>query len=221
MYKKFQLPLALLVLLLAGVFSYIIYYRPTKTKQTDTTSEQPKQEETNVSFVFFPISKYTERLNYRKYGQDVTPADRPICGRAFSGIHDADDLEIFTGEENSDIPVYAVNDGTITFLNYVDGYGGLLIEQTNLDNQDVLLNYGHIKLDSARFKVGEKVKAGDQLAVLGKGCSTEADGERKHLHFAIHKGTTINMLGYLQTRNELSDWLNPSELLSKLNAKEK
>jgi len=51
---------------------------------------------------------------------------------------------------------------------------------------------------------------------LGKGYSDETDGERKHLHFAIHKGTKIDVRGYVQTKGELQDWLNPLPLLDNL-----
>jgi hypothetical protein len=51
------------------------------------------------------------------------------------------------------------------------------------------------------------------LAVLGTGFSTETDGERKHLHLGIHKGTAINILGYVQNSSELNNWVDITKYL--------
>jgi len=52
------------------------------------------------------------------------------------------------------------------------------------------------------------------LGNLGTGFSSETDGERKHLHLAIHKGSSVNILGYVQTKALLFDWLDPAKYLN-------
>ncbi|MDP1845177.1 MAG: hypothetical protein Q8L09_00330 [Candidatus Moranbacteria bacterium] len=44
---------------------------------------------------------------------------------------------------------------------------------------------------------------------MGKAYGAETDGERKHLHLGIHKGAGVNILGYVQSKAELSGWLDP------------
>ena len=57
-------------------------------------------------------------------------------------------------------------------------------------------------------KVGDFVEAGSVLGFLGKGFSKETDNERKHLHLGIHKGKTINVSGYVKTKQELENWID-------------
>jgi len=47
----------------------------------------------------------------------------------------------------------------------------------------------------------------------------ETDEERKHLHFGIHEGESVNLLGYVQNTNELSGWLDPCAYVCGKNAK--
>jgi hypothetical protein len=50
------------------------------------------------------------------------------------------------------------------------------------------------------------------LGILGKGYSGETNGERKHLHLGFHKGNGINLLGYVNTQEQLIDgWLDPCQ----------
>jgi murein DD-endopeptidase MepM/ murein hydrolase activator NlpD len=168
----------------------------------------------------YPISDYNNRIKYKAFGQYFIGTEPiPACGRQFTGYHDADDLEISEAEASTDVPVYAIADGTIRQISTVSGYGGLLILQVNLEGQEVTVNYGHVSISSVKVRVGDVVKTGQFLANLGKGCSMETDGERKHLHFAIHKGSQIDLAGYVPTQAELADWLNPKEELAKIGAK--
>lgn len=51
---------------------------------------------------------------------------------------------------------------------------------------------------------------GEQIGVLGEGGTTETDGERKHLHFAVLKGESVDLRGYVSTKEELAKWENPT-----------
>jgi len=57
------------------------------------------------------------------------------------------------------------------------------------------------------------LQANQWFAVLGKGYSAQTDGERKHLHLGIHKGTNVNLLGYVQNSQALSQWFDALTLL--------
>jgi len=47
------------------------------------------------------------------------------------------------------------------------------------------------------------------MGILGDDHSEETDGARKHLHFSIYVGEKMDYHGYIQTQEELSNWLNP------------
>ncbi len=71
--------------------------------------------------------------------------------------------------------------------------------------------YGHIKYFSVEKEAGDLVEKGEQIAILGtKGLET--DDERKHLHFGIHKGSEVDIRGYVQNKSELSAWLDPNSI---------
>ncbi|PIS40805.1 MAG: hypothetical protein COT26_01385 [Candidatus Kerfeldbacteria bacterium CG08_land_8_20_14_0_20_43_14] len=87
-----------------------------------------------------------------------------------------------------------------------------MIQSATINNQAVTILYGHLKLASINLKVGQQIKAGDKIGILGKGYSTETDGERKHLHLSIHLGNSINYKGYVSAKSQLSDWLDARRL---------
>jgi len=136
---------------------------------------------------FSPISDYSERNQYKSFGQYFDKSSyigrEDLFPTQFTGFHAAADLEILPGEENKDVPVYAVTDGKISFKGVVGGYGGVILLDMSNDSRTAL--YGHLKLSSSPLKAGDQVKAGQFLANLGKAFSNETGGERKHLHFGI------------------------------------
>ncbi|MDO8559806.1 MAG: M23 family metallopeptidase, partial [bacterium] len=92
----------------------------------------------------------------------------------------------------------------------VNGYGGMLIIRHTVAGRTVSALYGHLDLNSARA-TGTKVKAGEQIAILGDHKSSETDGERKHLHFHLWDGDGEKLSGYAQTEAALGDYLNPTD----------
>ncbi len=169
---------------------------------------------------YYPISDYTGRLKIRWYGKYLTAENisEVPCGRVFIGYHTGDDLETTPAEANRQIPVYSIGNGKILQVGHVDGYGGLIVGEYNLAGEQTTVYYGHINLRSALVRPGDLVSPGQKLADLGAACSAQTDGERKHLHFAIHKGPGIDVRGYVPTAGELSSWLNPSAELKTLDA---
>lgn len=166
----------------------------------------------------YPISNYQNRLTLRHFGQLLTAKDQGTvsCGAAFTGYHTGDDLETTAAEANLTIPVYSILNGKILEVSHVQGYGGLIVASYTINNQPVTAYYGHISLESALVKPGDLVSLGEKIADLGSACSNQTDGERKHLHFAIHQGKTIDVRGYVPTSGELSSWLPPAATLSLL-----
>jgi murein DD-endopeptidase MepM/ murein hydrolase activator NlpD len=231
--KKIMIGLAILVLLSEVIF--VIYHFETTQKKVTTSRETQTQNQMKVTSptkpnasgaqvpvtkYYYPISNYASRLTFRYYGLYVTPAQQASpCGAPFTGYHDGDDLETTAAEQNIDVQVYAIAAATVRQVGYVSGYGGLMVLGTNIDGQDYTIYYGHINLASVTVGTGGSVTTGEKLADLGAACSTETDGERKHLHFAIHKGTGIDVRGYVPDQATLANWVNPSEFLKNLGAK--
>ena len=88
-----------------------------------------------------------------------------------------------------------------------------MLQECLINDEPVVVAYGHIKLESIRIKVGDYLYPGADFAVLGRGNSKETDYERKHLHLGIHKGKAIVSSGYVATEAELKNWLDPVLLL--------
>jgi len=149
----------------------------------------------------------------KPFGIHVSPTDSPIQPERFTGYHTGADFETSPGEIKIDVIVNAVCDGTLALKETASGYGGVAVEKCELDGEAVTVVYGHLRLSSVDAKVGSEMKAGQPFAVLGTGYSKETDGERKHLHLGIHKGSAINIKGYVPTEAELSDWIDPVPLL--------
>jgi len=156
-----------------------------------------------------PLTRAAERVTKKPFGIYITPKTSPVQPERFQGYHTGTDFEIFPEELNVDVSVQAVCDGKLVLKEYASGYGGVAAQSCELNSQPITVIYGHLNLVSINAKVGDNLSAGDFLGNLGKAYSTQTDGERKHLHLGFHKGIAINILGYVSSQNQLSDWLDP------------
>ncbi len=221
--KKVGYAIAIIILLFLGVFDYFLPNQNQKvssqasTQNTNqivmTTSTVTTSTPTANTKISEPISNALNRVTKKSFGLYVTPKNSPVSPEKFTGYHTGVDFETLPSEQNTDVPIYAICDGTLTVKEYASGYGGVAVESCKINNADVTVIYGHLRLSSITPKVNENLKAGEQIAVLGTGYSTETDGERKHLHLGIHKGKSINILGYVQNKNDLGNWINAVTLL--------
>lgn len=167
----------------------------------------------NGSVLTEPINNAFSRVTKKPFGIYVTPQNSPIRPEKFKGYHTGTDFETFDTEQNADVPIFAICDGKLLMKKYATGYGGVAVETCAVDNSPVTIIYGHLRLSSIAPKTGDNIKAGNKIAVLGTGFSSETDGECKHLHLGIHKGTNVNILGYVQNKSDLSGWLDPLTVL--------
>jgi len=160
-----------------------------------------------------PIGRALERITKKSFGIKISPESSPVSPERFSGYHTGVDFETFPEEQNIDVPIFAVCGGKLLLKKYATGYGGGAVESCKIEGRDVTIIYGHLKLASIAANIGDGILAGQQIAVLGKGYSSETDGERKHLHLGIHKGISVILLGYVQNKSQLDDWLDASKYL--------
>jgi len=159
-----------------------------------------------------PLDRAGERVTKKKFGQYITPQNSPVQPEKFSGYHTGTDFEIFPEELDADVPVKAVCDGKLLSARTASGYGGLTIQSCELDNEPITVLYGHLNIASVKFKAGDEIKAGDVLRSLGADKSTQTDGERKHLHLGFHKGSAIDIRGYVNLKSELGNRIDPCSI---------
>lgn len=232
--KKVLIPILLIVIIFTGVW-YSIYRRRGKVVVNSNTglitnpsspvvssdivsSNSPTMNPTISPIITIttapvsqnnltePVSDFKKRVTKKPFGIYITPQNSPISPERFMGFHTGADAEY--QDVIVDVPVYAVSDGKVVLSEIASGYGGVFMIEIDLSGSKHTVLYGHIR-PSALPKVGQKVVRGEQIAVLGTGYSSETDGERRHLHFAILTDSSLNIKGYVSTKSQLSSWLDP------------
>ncbi|MDB4940311.1 MAG: hypothetical protein JWO40_736 [Candidatus Doudnabacteria bacterium] len=182
--------------------------KPTLSTPPTTTPVIP----TAITVLAEPISNANTRITKKFFGTYVTPKNSPVQPEKFTGYHTGVDFETTAAEKDLAVPISAICDGKIVVSGFVNGYGGVIIQKCVISGADVTVLYGHLNLGSLP-KIGTIEKKGDKIAILGAAQSHDTDGERKHLHLSIHKGTAIEYRGYVQNKNELASWLDYQELI--------
>ncbi|MFA5131131.1 MAG: M23 family metallopeptidase [Patescibacteria group bacterium] len=216
--------LVVLVIIVALGLTFIIFKPKTVVKIDDTNGNAASTSATTVdqkvavatttkSSLALPISSAAERITRKPFGIKVSPQNSPVQPEKFSGYHTGVDFEILPGEENSDVPISTICAGTLIYKNYVNGYGGVAIQKCTINQEVVTVLYGHLKLASITNRVGDELPVSQKIAVLGKAYSQETDGERKHLHLSIHRGSAVELRGYVPTAAELSAWIDAQKIL--------
>jgi murein DD-endopeptidase MepM/ murein hydrolase activator NlpD len=186
----------------------------TETKTDNVASDTiSTPAETKIEKIAEPIDNALTRVTKKPFGIKISPKNSPVSPEKFAGYHTGADFETLTEEQDSDVQIYAICAGPLDLKKYATGYGGVAVQKCKIDNSDVTVIYGHLKLDSISATIGQNLNPGELIGLLGKGYSTETDGERKHLHLGIHKGTAINILGYVQVQSQLSNWIDAMTLL--------
>jgi hypothetical protein len=162
-----------------------------------------------------PLDRATERVTKKPFGIYIAPKTSPVQPERFQGFHTGTDFEIFPEELNADVTVRAICSGKIAVKRTISGYGGVLVQNCELNNQPITVVYGHLKLASISKTAGDTLSASDEIGILGKAYSSETDGERKHLHLGVSKGSATNILGYVSSQSQLSGWIDPCSLVCK------
>lgn len=184
------------------------------TQEKDSINQNSNEEKINIPVTInIPLDNALARITKKPFGIKVSPGNSPVTPEKFSGFHSGTDFEIFESEKEDDVQVKAICDGKIIQKTSVGGYGGIIIQKCQHENNPVLILYGHILLNSSTQE--KEIKKGDFLALLSPANSPQSGYERKHLHLGIIKGEKINYRGYVQTEKELSNWVNSEIILQK------
>jgi hypothetical protein len=207
--SKYKITSIILVLGLVLIVSAFIFFRKDKAASNPSTAVQ----ETNAvkPKVAQPMEKTDQRVTKKPFGILISPKSSPVSPEKFSGYHVGTDFEIISGEEKTDVPFFAICEGRILQKRTATGYGGLLVQSCTIDGQAVTVVYGHVKLSSIAKDYPNNLTAGEKIGVLGQP-PKDTDSERKHLHLGIHKGTNIDIRGYVQNESELTNWFDFQKL---------
>lgn len=162
-----------------------------------------------------PIADAMSRVTKKPFGLYVRPGDSPVSPERFRGYHAGVDFETTADEQDNDVIVDAICDGPLLLKKWASGYGGAVVQSCHIGAQDVTVVYGHVRLSSVGAAASQELKRGQRIGVLGKGYGDETDGEREHLHLGIHKGTAIDIKGYVQSKADLDQWLDIRAYLRK------
>jgi len=160
-----------------------------------------------------PISSARSRATPLHFGVYVTPDNGPITPpEQFIGFHAGTDYEITADELESDVPVFAICSGEIRYSGFTQGYGGLIAQHCTILKESVTVLYGHLALDTLP-DLGSAVQAGNKIGLLASARSNDSGGNRKHLHLGIHRSNSSDFRGYVQSKQELADYIDPETVL--------
>jgi len=127
----------------------------------------------------------------------------------FTGYHVGEDIEI--PSDHTEVSVQSIADGTVLFVDWVSGYGGLVVIRHLIDEKTINSLYGHLDISSVSAKVGDPISAGQFIGYLGEGNTKETDQERQHLHFALYQGEELRKNGYEKKAEDVKKWINPTD----------
>lgn len=87
-------------------------------------------------------------------------------------------------------PVRATADGTVAYVSTrpsLSNYGNYLVLRHVVEGIEVHSLYAHLSAVRARLKIGDAVKAGDEIATMGRTTNTREriSPERAHVHFEM------------------------------------
>ncbi len=183
-----------------------------KTSQKSSKqTKEPFKQKTPTYLYAEPTKNFKKRATKKLFGTYVSPGHSPISPERFTGYHTGVDSEY--GDIKSDVPVHSIAKGKVVAAQYVSGYGGAIAISSVIDGAPRIVIYGH--LDPGRLpEVGTQVKQDQRIGFLGVAYSSQTDGERRHLHLAILANNVLGWRGYVQSKSQLSSWLNPIKVLN-------
>lgn len=206
-------------LLIAGVviigLGFVFIKRANAPTQPSSTAHPSPSAQVLRNQNDIPLTQARERITKKHFGTYVTPQNSPVQPERFTGYHTGTDFETTPDEATANITVRVICTGPLLVKRFASGYGGVAVQSCTMSEQPVTVIYGHLKLSSITAPVGQSLEKGVSLGILGKGYSSETDGERKHLHLGIHRGTSINIKGYVSSSSELNNWIDPESVLFK------
>jgi hypothetical protein len=108
-------------------------------------------------------------------------------GMRSDGNHEGIDLAQ-PNETAANKPIFAARDGKVVAAGPAQGFGNWIVIAHTVNGQEVDTLYGHMYDDGVLVKVGDPVKAGQQIGKIG----SNGQSTGPHLHFGIWVGNLLN-----------------------------
>jgi len=103
-------------------------------------------------------------------------------------------------------PVMATADGHVAYINTrpsLSNYGNYIVLRHEIDGLEIYSLYGHLSEVRAGLKVGQAVKAGEPIAVMGRTANTREgiSKDRAHVHFELNLFVSERFTGWYKRTN--------------------
>jgi len=113
-------------------------------------------------------------------------------------------------------PVMATADGTVAYFNThpaLSNYGNYIVLHHRIDGLDVYSLYAHLREIRQDLRVGQSVKAGEVVAIMGRTANTREgiSKDRAHVHFELNLFVNDRFSSWYKKaatgeRNDHGDW---------------
>ncbi len=113
-------------------------------------------------------------------------------------------------------PVLATADGTVAYVSLrpsLSNYGNYIILRHQVESLEIYSLYAHLREVRQDLKVGQAVKAGEAIAVMGRTANTREtiSKERAHVHFELNLFVNDRFASWYKRtfptqRNDHGDW---------------
>jgi len=113
-------------------------------------------------------------------------------------------------------PVMATADGTVAYINKrpsLSNYGNYLVLRHQVEGLEIYSLYAHLHEIRSDLKVGQPVKAGETVAIMGRTANTHEgiSKDRAHVHFELNLLVNDRFSGWYKKtfptqRNDHGDW---------------
>lgn len=107
-------------------------------------------------------------------------------------MHEGLDIRCLQRNKRGDAtdPVMASADGAVAYVNTkpsLSNYGNYIVLRHQIDGVEIYTLYAHLTEPAAGLKIGQNVKAGETIGIMGRTSNTHEriSKERAHVHFEI------------------------------------
>ena len=113
-------------------------------------------------------------------------------------------------------PIMATADGKVAYINNrpsLSNYGNYIVLKHNVDGLEIYSLYAHFHEVRQGLKIGQSVKAGETIAIMGRTANTHEgiSKERAHVHFELNLFVNDRFSSWYKKtfpdqRNDHGDW---------------
>lgn len=108
-------------------------------------------------------------------------------------IHEGLDIRCLQRDKHGEPtdPVMATADGTVSYINTrpsLSNYGNYIVLRHQIDGMEIFSLYAHLHSIRDGLKIGQRVTAGEVIAVMGRTANTHEgiSKDRAHVHFELN-----------------------------------